>query len=183
MLKPPTYIYTSSIDYINNLEFEYFETYSFQRGYEFEEKKKALTHEYIELTKLEKTKIGRTAIEDARLAELTAEINGQQKMIIENGQFHYTCQKMNSFRSTDTETDRLKNILRSEIVHIPAWLCAPFYRDAIVFYNLHGEIVSALNICLSCEYMQIGSFHFINADGKTYKLLSGFFKEIGHKIE
>ena len=183
MLKPPTYIYTSSNDYINNLEFEYFETYSFQRGHEFEEKKKALTLEYIELTKLEKTKIGRTAIEDARLAELTAEINGQQKMIIENGQFHYTSQKMNSFRSTDTETDRLKNILRSEIVHIPAWLCAPFYRDAIVFYNLHGEIVSALNICLSCEYMQIGSFHFINADGKNYKLLSGFFKEIGHKIE
>ncbi len=179
----PTYAYTSSIDFIDNLDFDYLETYSFQRGQEFEEKRIAWTNEFKELTHWEKKKSGLSELEEARFNELMNEVNSQQKLIVENGLFHITCQKMSTFKYTDEVIDRLKAILRTEIVDIPGWLCSPLYRDAIVFYNNKHEIVSALNVCLGCEYMQTGSFHFINADAKTYNLLFDFFKELGHEVE
>ncbi len=44
-----SYKYISSVDYINNLKFDYIETYSFQRGIEYKENLKAIRPEYDEL--------------------------------------------------------------------------------------------------------------------------------------
>lgn len=43
------YKYISSVDYINNLKFDYIETYSFQRWSEYEENLTAVRPEYDEL--------------------------------------------------------------------------------------------------------------------------------------
>jgi hypothetical protein len=140
--------YLSSIDYINSLSFDYWETWSFQRGIGFEQNSETI-----------------------------------QYLFNDEGQIHPSGQKMNTFQSINPLTGRLKDILRTAIQDIPSWMCAPIYRDAIVFYSLSGQVVSVLNICLSCEYMQIDQFTHIDADAKTYALLSEFFVNIGHQIE
>lgn len=66
---------------------------------------------------------------------------------------------------------------------IPDWMCAPTYRDALVFYNSNNATTATLNICLSCEYMAIQEFQQVNADIKVYKYFRNFFKKIGHKVE
>ena len=44
-----TYTYINSIDFISNFTFDYVETYSFQRGFKFEENKKQIIIEYDKL--------------------------------------------------------------------------------------------------------------------------------------
>ncbi len=61
-------------------------------------------------------------------------------------------------------------------------MCAPIYRDAIVFYK-DNKIVSTLNVCLSCEYMETKMFKHVNADNETYKLFRQFFIDCGHHVE
>ena len=91
---------------------------------------------------------------------------------------HYTY-----LSSTDAKIETLKSILRTEIIDIPSWLCAPKYRDAFVFYNKDNKIVSVLNVCLSCQYMETTKFNHINGDWRTYDLLKRFFIDIGHEVE
>jgi hypothetical protein len=67
-------------------------------------------------------------------------------LINDKGQFHPSCTKTHTFKSTDPQIDKLKNILRTEIKEIPAWMCTPIYRDSIVFYDKSKQIVSTLNI-------------------------------------
>jgi hypothetical protein len=78
---------------------------------------------------------------------------------------------------------RLVDILSTEIIEIPNFLCAPIYRDAIVFYNSAHKIVSALNVCLECQYMETKMFSHINGDYETYDLLKRYFIDIGHEVE
>ena len=82
-----------------------------------------------------------------------------------------------------TEKSKIISILQTPIHDIPRWLCAPYYRDALVFYSADNQIVSTLNICVSCQYMETTMFNHINGDYKTYDLLKRFFIEIGHEVE
>ncbi len=52
----PHYTYISSTDFISNLTFDYVETYSFQRGTDFEENRKLIQVEY-DILKAKKTKL------------------------------------------------------------------------------------------------------------------------------
>ena len=74
-------------------------------------------------------------------------------------------------------------ILQTEVKNIPGWMCAPVYRDALVFYDKDKKIISCLNVCLSCEYMQLYKNIYINADEKVYDLLRQTFINCGHEIE
>jgi len=177
------YTSISSIDYINNLTFDYIETYSFQRGFGFEENIKNSRLEYEKL-KVRKDKHNNlNNLEEKQFLKLHDFFGFTQYLINNKGQFHPSSTKTHTFKSTDPQIDRLKNILRTEIKDIPAWMCAPMYRDAIVFYDKLNRIVSTLNVCLSCEYMETKMFSHINGDNKTYDLLRQYFIDIGHNIE
>ena len=178
-----TYTYISSIDYINNLTFDYAATYSFQRGTEFEENNKTSRPEYEKLKARKDKRNDLTVLEEKQFLELHDLLGFTQYLINDKGQFHPSSTKTHTFKSTDPQIDRLKNILRTEIKDIPAWMCAPMYRDAIVFYDKLNQIVSTLNVCLSCEYMETKMFSHINGDNKTYDLLRQYFIDLGHKIE
>lgn len=173
----------SSIDYINNLTFAYVETYSFQRGAEFEERIKTNRPEYEKLKIRKEKQNDLTALEEKRFLGLHELYGFTQYLINNKGQFHPSSTNTHTFKSTDPQIDKLKNILRTEIKDIPAWMCAPIYRDAIVFYDKSKHIVSTLNVCLSCEYMETKVFSHINGDNKTYDLLRQYFIDLGHKIE
>lgn len=173
----------SSSDYINNLTFDLVEIYSFQRGKEFEESRKASRREYERL-KVRKEKYNHlTVLEEKRFLELHDLLGFTQYLINDQGIVHPSAEKTHTFKATDPEIDRLKTILGTEINQLPTWMCAPIYRDAIIFYDKSHSMVSTLNICLSCEYMETKRHCHISGDSRTYALLRQYFTELGHKIE
>lgn len=65
------YNYLSSTDYIESLDFDYVETYSFQRGIDFEENLKKIRNEYERLTVKKKRQTNLTQNEEMRLSDCT----------------------------------------------------------------------------------------------------------------
>jgi hypothetical protein len=178
----PNYTYTPSPEFIGNLDFDYMETYSFQRGDAFEENQKLNEMEYDQLRIKQEKSSGLSTEEAAKHAALHDLLGFTQYLINSKGQFHPSSRKMNTFTYDAPIVTRLKNILLTEVNEIPHWLCTPVYRDAIVFYK-NDKIVETLNVCLSCQYMEITMFNHINADYQTYDLLKRFFIDIGHEVE
>ena len=175
--------YTASTDYINNLTFDYVETYSLQRGLEYEENLERIKAEYDRLKVRRERRNNLTNIEEERFYKLDGLLGFTQYVINDKGQFHHSSKKTNTFQANDPIIKRLKDILGTEIKEIPSWMCAPIYRDAIVFYDDNNQIISTLNICLSCQYMETKMFNHINGDVATYDLLKKFFIDIGHNVE
>jgi hypothetical protein len=179
----PSYTYISSADFINDLTFDYVETYSFQRGEGYELQQKIFEKKYDKL-KSRKSKVNDLTIqEEEEFIKLDKLCGFTQYLIDDNNQFHYSSKKTNTFTSTDSKVELLKTILNTKIKEIPLWMCAPMYRDAFVFYDNRDNIVSVLNVCLSCEYMETTKFNHIKGDYKTYELLKSFFIDIGHEVE
>lgn len=179
----PRYTYISSTDFVKSLTFDYVETYSFQRGTEFEENKKLAQAEYDRLKIRKETLDNLSFDEEQSFVNLNGLLRHTQYLINDKGQFHSSSKKTNTFSQGDLKIDKIKNILLTEINDIPRWLCSPVYRDALVFYSSDRKIVSTLNICLSCQYMETKMFDHINGDYKTYDLFKRFFIDIGHDIE
>ncbi|MDR6762626.1 hypothetical protein J2Y38_002837 [Flavobacterium sp. 2755] len=177
------YFYKSSIDFISDLPFDYVETYSFQRGELYEESNSSNKSEYEKLKQRKLQKNDLSDFQELKLNELKNLVGYTQYILNDKGEFHPSSKKINSFKSTDQQVIDLKNILKTKIQDIPNWMCAPIYRDALVFYNKNGKIVETLNICLSCQYMETKMFNYINGDFITYDLLKHFFIEAGHVIE
>lgn len=179
----PRYTYIPSKDFINDLTFSYVETYSFQRGKEFELQQKEFDKEYDKLKSRKSKTNNLTVEEEERFLVLDKLCGFTQYLLNDTNQFHYSSKKTNTYNSTDTKVELLKNILRTEIIDIPSWMCEPIYRDAFVFFDKQDNIVSVLNICLSCQYMETSKFNHITSDWKTYDLLKRFFIDIGHEVE
>ncbi len=173
--------YTSSIDYINNLEFDYLETYSLQRGGKYDGR---IIHdpEYKEFQFLKKKK-QLSELEILRLEQLNKLYGYTQYLVDSDGMFHPSAEKSGTYKIDNVIIEKLKSILNTPIKEVPSWMCAPVYRDAIVFYNSDNKIVSTLNVCLSCEYMETKMSNHINADIETYNLMRVFFIELGHRVE
>ena len=172
------YVYKSSIDFISELSFDYVETYSLQRGEQYEENNSSNKREYEQLKQRKFRKNDLSDLQEIRFIELENLVGYTQYIRNEKGEFHPSAKKTNTFKSTDQQGIDLQNILKTKIQNIPDWMCAPIYRDALVFYNKNGEILETLNICLSCQHMETRMFNQINGDFVTYDLLKHFFIEI-----
>jgi hypothetical protein len=178
-----SYNYIPSSEFIDTLEFDYIETYSFQRGAAFENNRKKLLAEYDVLKRRREKSRPLTQAEVQHYNELDGLLGVTQYLINGKGQLHPSSQKVRTFDGKAPEVKRLKEILETEVVDIPLWLCAPVYRDGIIFYDKVGKIVSTLNVCLSCRYMELQRFVHLNADNQTYDQLKQFFLEVGHRVE
>ena len=108
---------------------------------------------------------------------------GIEYLINPDGTIHASAQLHKKIMHDDPLADELKQILKTEIVDIPAFMCAPYYRDGIIFYNNNGDILSVLNVCLSCCYMQTDENTYVNGDFLTYDLLKKFFLQMKHDVE
>jgi hypothetical protein len=146
-------MWTLIADYINNLSFDYIEIYSFRRGAEYEQ---------------------------LVAAKPDLEYNGG--IINENGELFPYSIKTHTFRHDHPTAIRIKELLQIEIEQHFSWLCAPVFREAIVFYDRNNHMVSCLNICLSCWYLQAENLQ-LKADYKTYGYLKKLFLELGHNVE
>ncbi|MFK7969608.1 MAG: hypothetical protein AB8F95_04535 [Bacteroidia bacterium] len=179
----PHYSYTPSEDFINNLNFEFIETYSLQRGSEYEAWVKEETKELESFEARKSKENNLSKVEITRLDELDKRHNYQQYLIDSNGLFHPSAKKIGTFKKGHQIVEKLISILNTTIKEIPSWMCGPVYRDVVVFYNAKNEIEASLNVCFSCEYMETKMFSHIHADVETYKLLKELFIEIGHEVE
>ena len=173
--------YLSSAEYINNLAFDYIETYSLLRGTDYEEKEKVLRAEYDQL-RIKDNANKLTSDEEVRFYALQGQLDRQQYLINASGQFHFSSKKTNTFSGNDPIVERLKTSLKTEVKSVPRLLCEAIYRDVVVFYDSNHQIVSVLNVCLGCNYMASDS-NPINADWETYDLLKHLFIDIGHDVE
>ena len=106
----PRYTYKPSTDFINDLTFDYVETYSFQRGQEFEESKKLIQVEYDRL-KTRREKPGNLSTdEEEEFLNLNELLGFTQYLINDKGQFHPSSKRINVFSQNDPNIDRIKNI-------------------------------------------------------------------------
>ncbi|MDJ1501676.1 hypothetical protein [Xanthocytophaga agilis] len=180
---PSSILYKDAPDYIESLDFDYIETYSFQRGEEYEKNQKLFQTEYD----LVKSRKGQgeilTTHDENRFKKLHELLYYKDYLLNDAGQFHPSSKRINFFINGDPVIDKIRLILQTEVVETPRWLCKPEYRDAMVFYDKSGKVISVLNVCLSCEYMATDRFHQIRGDRRTYYLLKKFFIEIGHEVE
>lgn len=164
-----TEIHIPSTDYISKLTFDHFSTFSFHRTKEFLELLEAARQDF-------RQKGDETSVNCINLRKVPP------RLTFGNEQFNPTAEKIKTFSNQDPESATLINILSTPVKNIPDWMCKPFYRDGIVFYK-DNKIVSVLNICLECEYMQLADETYIDADIKTFALLRDFLKNVGHPIE
>lgn len=164
------------------LDFEYFETYSLQRGSDFE--KIIIEKEEVCDLLSEKYKSEDLSVEEnQKLIDLNLQLHNVQFLFDENQKLHYSAEKLKRFYSNDYEATELTKILKTKTENVPAWMCAPVYRDAIVFYDRNDTIIEVLNICFSCEFIQNSNKHFIDADISVYQSLKNLLIRFGHKIE
>lgn len=162
-------------------DFEYFETYSLLRGSEYE--KTVLEQEKLYCKLSEKLKSNSLNVEEnQKLNHLDSQLNYVQFLFDENQKLHNSAEKLKRFYSNENEAKKLINIFKTKTKNIPSWMCAPIYRDAIVFYNKENVIIEVLNFCFSCEYIQNANKRFIDADENVYKNLAKLLQEFGHKI-
>lgn len=177
------YQYISSVDYIRGLAFDYVETYSFQRGAAYAEEMKSQNQKYESLQRRKAKKNDLSEEGEQKLETLKSLLDYTQFLINADDVFHSSSRKMNTFCHSDPQIAVLKEILETEVIHVPMFMCAPVYRDAIVFYDVSGNILSVLHICLSCDQMALAMYEHVNADEKTYGLLRQFLLDIGHDVE
>ena len=158
----------------NVFNFKYFETYSLQRGSEYEKVILDTEKLYNQLIK----KPGKSK----ELELLDFQLNNVQFLFDEHSELHFSAKKQKRFYSNEDEAKELIKIFKTKTQNIPSWMCAPVYRDAIVFYNKENAIIDVLNICFSCEFIQNSNKDFIDADESVYRNLKKLLMEFGHKI-
>ncbi|WP_143436432.1 hypothetical protein [Hymenobacter crusticola] len=104
-------------------------------------------------------------------------------MTDDNGVFHASAVSIKKLQATSAEVLWLRKVLETPVKDAIYWMCKPIYRDAIVFYNEEDKIISILNVCLECSFMQTEQQEIIEGDDSMYPRLKEFFKSIGHEVE
>jgi len=172
-------------NYIQTLDFEYAISYSGFRGEKF-----------IHLREENQDKIQqiKQEIKSARLMEslklkkkidiLSQEINDRNSRIInQEGTLHKSAISVHRFEKGDEEIKSIFRILKTKLKEQCVTICAPVYRDALVFYSKKGNIVGILQICFSCFRIEDENRIDFEVDHKIYSKLKKELIQLGHQIE
>ncbi len=165
-------------DYIESINFEYFETYSFQRRGDFDTygrlfKKYAKDNnslseaEEMMLKKLRKSNLYDQ--DNNSIFSSNGELNRSAELI-------YKSDKLSYFN------DELIQILKIPFVNYEAWMCAPIYRDAILFFDFNNNLIDGVNICFECSNIANLKSKEILTDSISYQKLKKFLISLGHNI-
>ncbi|MBW8685314.1 hypothetical protein K1Y79_13335 [Chitinophaga sp. B61] len=109
--------------------------------------------------------------------QLTDYLTGPAGDLHPSAILHHTISKDHSLATA------VMQALNTPITERAALLCAPHFRDGIIFYNDQHEVISVLNVCLSCCHMETAQGLGIKADFLTFDLLKKFFLQAGHEVE
>jgi hypothetical protein len=141
--------------YFNVLCYDFIETYSFNRGAKFENKF-----------------IGNNL-----------HVSGLIPVLNTVKQLNDTANKISVIKKDSVEHDELSRIISKQFVEKMDWMCAPFYRDALVFRTKDNQIVESLNVCFECGHMCDILGNHIEADEEVYNELKFLLKSLGHEIQ
>lgn len=104
-------------------------------------------------------------------------------LVTSDSLFQPESKRTGTFKNGHPIAERIKQILQTEIEDSQAYLCAPVYREALVFYDETDKVVSILNICLTCLNLHAEPHNRIKGDYKAFEWLRRLFQELGHEIE
>jgi hypothetical protein len=179
----------TTVQYIAQLDFEYFETYSFNRGPLEARRQELLALEENETNAVlwRELSLKRVALEKQmrekwprRSAHILNDLNRNLNQNF-NLNLNPTAVRTGVFEKNSPQSVQLASILMTEVKNIPAVKGKPEYKDAIIFYNEKKQVISYLEICLECKDMCIEENRRIDADETTYQKCHDFiFDTICH---
>ena len=73
------------------------------------------------------------------------------RAVTKNGVIHKIAKSVYRFQNDGKEIEKIFTFLKQPYTQQYLWMCAPIYRDAIVFYSGEGNINGILNICFGCD--------------------------------
>lgn len=169
-------------EYISSITFDYFTTYSFLRGEINDTFQANLTKEIEELElAMQHPKIGWFQ-KNKRLTELRKYESRIQYLLDKEGNFHPTNERIATITQQLKEYSELLYIFQRPYFTDFETVCAPIYRDAIIFFDSTERIVDTLNICFSCKKMESDSKGYISATLATFQKLHNYLVDLGHDI-
>jgi len=171
--------------YIDNLDFEYAISYSGFRGHDFE---MLLKETKIKIQELENQKEDLRYVQKSeirkQLEELKSQMNFRNSRVInKDGNVHKSTKALYRFERGNGKIKKVFEILKTTFVEQHLWVCAPIYRDAIVFYSQKDKINGILHICFGCDRMINEKEEGLEVDAKIFSELKLVLITLGHKIE
>lgn len=106
-----------------------------------------------------------------------------QRIIDATGHMNAAAVLVRELEHTDPHCTILIASLQTEIEEEVLFLCAPVYRDAILFFTPQQHLIGGINICFSCDRIESINGDHIKTDFKTFKYLKQLLLSIGHPIE
>ncbi len=165
-------------DFIENLEFDYFETYSFQRNGEFEIYEN-LGNKYADET-IPLTKEEASTFKKLRQSNIYKKENNH--IFAKNGALNQSAELISKHTFVSDYGNTLVEVLKVPSEDFLSFMCMPIYRDAILFYNSNSKLLEGINICFGCSSIVTLKNKEIFADIKVYSKLRDFLIKLGHKI-
>jgi hypothetical protein len=154
-------------------DFSYLVTYSFNRGVKL-----------VEL--LERTtqalRTARFMQQPALQRQLESLTRGNYLLTEGLSAVHSTATQIAQLSHDSVEAQQIASAFGRSTAPLVASGCGPVYRDALAFYGKQHELLSVLNICFECQYMQTEAGLLIEADTATYNLLRQLLQQLGHPI-
>ena len=127
----------TSKGFIDNVNFEYFETYSWQRSGEFEIYENLLIRYKTNSDSLSKEE--ETELNKLRKLNLYTQHNNfiftDNKILNETAELVFKSEGLNNLNK------ELIEILKIPFIGNDAWMCPPIYRDAILFYDNKNKLI------------------------------------------
>lgn len=163
-------------DYTKRIDHYYVKTYSFQRGGEYD-----AIENYYEKVRSEVT-ISQQEKEAFRRLRNIEEKLYLTKIFDKNNELEKSAVLVCEFDKESTNYFKLLTILTTDFEEEKLWMCAPIYRDAILFFDQNNKLVGGLNICFECERIESINNEHITTDYKVFQLLKEFLMNKGHQI-
>jgi hypothetical protein len=165
------------MDY-ETLNFAYFETYSFQRKGDFEMYEHLFSKYAQDETSL--TEDEKTVFYKLRKSNLYNQENNS--IFTNHGELNQSAELVYKSDKLSNLNDTLIEILKIPFVGCDASMCAPIYRDAILFYDTNDHLIDGINICFECSNVVNLKGKEILTDQIVYQKLKELLISIGHKI-
>lgn len=170
--------------YTQSLAYEYVRSYSGLRGRKFESllarnslEVERIEHEiktarYIQVPKLRK-----------QIELLKEETDIYKARVVSDGGIpHESAGLVGEWRKHDDFFSDIHHILMQPLHEQFATMCAPVFRDALVFYSKEGEVQGVLHVCFGCLWMKNEKEEDIAADVEVFDHLKQRLMDAGHPI-
>ena len=163
--------------FIESVQFEYFETYSFQRKGDL-----AIYHTLLKKYKDDDLLSDEEKTELKKLRSSNLYSTDNNFIFVDKGELNASAELIYTSDKLSNSNEELIEILRIPFIDYDAWMCPPIYRDAILFYDANNKLIGGINICFECCSVIDLNKKEILTDRYVYNKLKDFLQSVGHKI-